>query len=515
MAVQPNISLAVETPQAPDPLELAAKGLSIRSMQQQQLLHGEQLKSAQIANQEHVKAQQDDTLNTQTWQQSNGDPDKHVELFAKSGARPQAVQALQKHYADLRKEYAETGSKEAETKKYTNQQLAGITSQAMEDPNYEQNWGQYVAAARQVDPKVNLPGQAPPKETLAHIRLAYTTDEILHKEADERRAEAKRKEDAAGAQREADLHPFKQAEEQAKADQITRETYAREHPDDQSAQQAALTSQQRLDKVQKDRAFSEELRSHLSNEATAKITAAVAQGRLAQEQMVNGMKYGPGTTEYWVKQLQENPDSIKEMPAELRSKVGQGFTQGTGLPLPTPLGESAKTQETAARNALDGASFITEVMKNPEIRKQLGPIMGRLQNVEQSIGAAVGLSPEATKLAQELRTRMRYFVFQEGKAVLGGRLPQQLMKQLEESSSSVKMEPAMLEGALSGAVGNARSILDNTDRQRFGGKMRSREQRGQGTAKTTVTMVAPDGKTTKEVDPSEVAHYEQLGAKRQ
>jgi glycerol dehydrogenase-like iron-containing ADH family enzyme len=103
MAINPNISLAVETPQF-DPAHAIGSALTIRSMQQQQLLHGEQLKSAQIANQEHQKAQQDDTLNTQTWQQANGDPVKHVEMFAKSGARPQAVQALQKHYADLRKE---------------------------------------------------------------------------------------------------------------------------------------------------------------------------------------------------------------------------------------------------------------------------------------------------------------------------------------------------------------------------------------------------------------------------
>jgi len=221
------------------------------------------------------------------------------------------------------------------------------------------------------------------------------------------------------------------------------------------------------------RADSEHQRHNLSEESISRMSAGVAAGHLAQVQLVNGMKYGPGTTEYWVKQLQDNPDSIKEMPPELRSTVGQGFTKSTGLPLPTPASAANQQQETAARNALDGATFIQKALQNPEIQANLGPIMGRLGNTEQAIGTALHLSPEASRIAQELRTRMRYFVFQEGKAVLGGRLPQQLMGQLEESSPNVKMDPSMLQGALNGAVGNAASVLENVDKQRFGGQSRS------------------------------------------
>lgn len=218
-------------------------------------------------------------------------------------------------------------------------------------------------------------------------------------------------------------------------------------------------------------------RHNISAEATARLNAAIAAGRLEQEKSINGMKYGPGTSEYWVDQLKTNPDSIKEMPAELRSVVGKGFRDSTGLPLPTPLGATTQTQETAARNALDGVDFIQKAMKNPEIAKNIGPIMGRIGNVEQAIGTAVHLSPEAEALAQELRTRMRYFVFQEGKSLLGGRPAQELMKQLETNSANVKMSPGMLKGALDGASANANSVLDNADKQRFGGRMRPREMR--------------------------------------
>jgi hypothetical protein len=231
--------------------------------------------------------------------------------------------------------------------------------------------------------------------------------------------------------------------------------------------------------------------NHLADQSLRQLEVAISAGRLKQEQMVNGMKYGPGTTEYWAQQLQDNPDSIKEMPPELRSSVGQMFKNKTGLPLPTALSNTGQTQETAARNALDGVSFIRQALQNPEIRKQVGPILGRLGDAEQAYGSAVGLSPEAAKLAQELRTRMRYFVFQEGKAVLGGRLPQQLMGEMEKSSANVHMDPSMLEGALSGAEGNANSILDNNDRQRFGGKMRPRSMRGMSEGNSAAPAAQP------------------------
>lgn len=216
----------------------------------------------------------------------------------------------------------------------------------------------------------------------------------------------------------------------------------------------------------------EQQRHNLSSEATARLNASIAAGRLAQERIVNGLKYGPGTAEYWVQQLHENPDSIKEMPPELRSTVGQSFTKQYGLPLPTPLGDTAKATETAARTALDAAAFIRNAMQDPEIKARIGPIMGRLGDKEQDAGATVGLSPAAAAKAQELRTRMRYFVFQEGKAVLGGRMPQNLMSQLESSSANVHMEPGTLEGALRGAEGAATSTMENLDKQRFGGKSR-------------------------------------------
>src|SRR5262245_36317419 len=204
--------------------------------------------------------------------------------------------------------------------------------------------------------------------------------------------------------------------------------------------------------------------------------------KFAETKKKNDLEFGPGTAESWAANIFENPDAVNEVPANVRSQAQQLFKQKYNLPWPVKLGETPLGTQAAARNALDAVDFIRNAMKNPEIQKQIGPIMGRLGNVQETTGTAVGLSPAAATLAQELRTRMRYFVLQEGKAILGGRVPEKLMQQMEKSSARDSMDPSLIEGAVSGAEGAALSTLDNLDRQRFGGKMRTREQRSIGPA---------------------------------
>jgi hypothetical protein len=72
---------------------------------------------------------------------------------------------------------------------------------------------------------------------------------------------------------------------------------------------------------------------------------------------------------------------------------------------------------------------------------------------------------------------MRYMVFGEGKAVLGGRLPKDMMAALEASSPNVHMDAGAMSGSLKAVEETANDALDNADKQRFGGQMRSRESR--------------------------------------
>ncbi len=105
---------------------------------------------------------------------------------------------------------------------------------------------------------------------------------------------------------------------------------------------------------------------------------AVSQADLALKQRQNEQEYGKGTAQYWAHQLLDNPDSITELPAKMRTSVGEEFKSLTGLPLPTKLSGMVQQSETASRNALDNIDFIREALKNPEIKQRIGPILGRL-----------------------------------------------------------------------------------------------------------------------------------------
>lgn len=214
-------------------------------------------------------------------------------------------------------------------------------------------------------------------------------------------------------------------------------------------------------------------------QTTSSGRLSVEQGRLALEAAKQKAELGPDTAQTWVDVLKKNPDAVKEVPPLVKSKVATLFSQQTGLPMPTAAAATSQASEIANKNALDNASFIQDAIKDPEIQKRLGTVLGRLGDVEQHLGEATfGLSPEAAKKAQELRTRMRYFVFQEGRGILGGRMPQQLMNALETSSANTHMDAPTLSGALQGAVGAALTNSDNVDKERFGGQARPRVLRG-------------------------------------
>lgn len=234
----------------------------------------------------------------------------------------------------------------------------------------------------------------------------------------------------------------------------------------------------------------EESRHNKAEEATNALKASIDAKKFAAE-------FGGDAVKGWAASIKDNPDAAASVPAALRTSVQQQFTKDTGLPFPKPLAGGAVDQERAARNAMSAIKEINEDLQDPEIQKRVGTILGRLGNAEQTVGGAVGLTPDQEAKAQRLRTNMRYMVFQEGKALLGGRLPQKLMDELQSSSPNTKMDAGTLRGAMSGVQDGALRALDTADQQRFGGKMRTRDDRGItpvqiGTPKLTYTQAQVD-----------------------
>ena len=210
-------------------------------------------------------------------------------------------------------------------------------------------------------------------------------------------------------------------------------------------------------------------------EADRKVTQDQNAKRLAIEQQNAGinakkfaMEFGGDAVQGWAQQVASNPDTANQVPPALRTPVMAAFTAKTGLPFPKPLAGTAVDQERASRNALDAVAQVKAALADPAIQSRIGPILGRLGSAEQTAGTAIGLTPEQEAKAQQLRTNMRYLVFQEGKALMGGRMPAQLMTQLEQSSPNVAMDAGTLNGALAGVTDAAGRNLDQTFKQRYG-----------------------------------------------
>lgn len=174
-----------------------------------------------------------------------------------------------------------------------------------------------------------------------------------------------------------------------------------------------------------------------------------------------------------VEAMLQSPDRFHDIKnAALQQKVSRSWTARTGLPPPVKIDAQTKTMESGSQIALQHVANIKALMADPEIQQRLGPILGRIGNAEQDIGATAGLSPSAAQKAQDLRASLTYLFLREGRALFGGRPPEKLMARLDTTSPKVAETLPMLNGALGAVDRSARSAIISAERQRFGGKTR-------------------------------------------
>lgn len=206
-------------------------------------------------------------------------------------------------------------------------------------------------------------------------------------------------------------------------------------------------------------------------------------------------EYGAGTAESAVEQIYANPDSVREVlskiPAGMYPRVQALMQSKHGMPLPVPLEGTAKQQESAGNRTLADITWIRGALQNPNIAKNIGPILGRLQNVEQATGEATGLTGADAAMAQEFRTRMRNMLADEAGA-LYRRVNPKVLDDLAKSSGNITMGSDMLSGALNGVEETVKNNLNSYEQQRWGaGKMRPPEARGlQATAPSAAQQKA-------------------------
>lgn len=204
----------------------------------------------------------------------------------------------------------------------------------------------------------------------------------------------------------------------------------------------------------------------------------------------NQQAMDPVAIESYVRQMKENPDIYHEIGnPDLKNNVAMAWEKSTGLPVPRKISTQAQDSERMSQLAIAHIGKIREILADPEIQKNIGPIAGRMGTLEQNVGDTFfKTGPQAAK-EQELRTRLRYLLFQEGKALLGGRPAAVLIKELEQASANPKMSMDIMAGALNGAEGAGKLSIEEADRYRFGGKKGRGDATGAPTA--TPTQNAP------------------------
>lgn len=197
----------------------------------------------------------------------------------------------------------------------------------------------------------------------------------------------------------------------------------------------------------------------------------------ARDQQTFDAKYGPGTVDSYVEQVYRNPDAAQRVPPEMVNLVTQGLQQKHGIPFPEQLDGGQRAQETASRATLTAVNTIRRDIDDPEVAANIGAIMGKLQNVNDKWGTAMGLSASAAQKAQELRTQMRLLIDTEPKE-FGGRLSPGLMEEFQKNGVRPDVNVDRLKGALDGTESYSKNMLDTLDKSRFGGQMRPRTDRG-------------------------------------
>jgi hypothetical protein len=181
-------------------------------------------------------------------------------------------------------------------------------------------------------------------------------------------------------------------------------------------------------------------------------------------------KYGdPSSRAAFTESVKRDPDSYFSLSPEMKVSVAHDLV-AQGLNVPVQVPGDLKTRAVSADLGLKAIGRIRELMSDPDIAGSVGPISGRLGNVEQKVGDTFfgQGTPQAAK-EQELRTNFAYLKLLEGKGLLGGRPAAQLFDQLSGVTANPKMAPALINGSLNAMSSNLNNVKDETHAYSFGG----------------------------------------------
>lgn len=165
--------------------------------------------------------------------------------------------------------------------------------------------------------------------------------------------------------------------------------------------------------------------------------------------------------------VNDNPDALFNYSPKEIAKISNVML-AKNYPVPRkPLNAALQAQASQADLVIQHVAKIRQLIQ--QYPDMIGPGMGRLGEAEEQFGASIrNLDPERAAAAQEMRTRMKYLIAQDLKALIGSRPPAKWMEELKNTSPNPRMVLPFLEGSLRGVEGSANLTLDEAYKYRYG-----------------------------------------------
>lgn len=178
-------------------------------------------------------------------------------------------------------------------------------------------------------------------------------------------------------------------------------------------------------------------------------------------------------------------EAYKSLAPPEKSRFRQD-AEDAGHGIPSSISSQSKTQETAARNSKGMIDQFEKTLKDPDINRNIGPIMGNVAALAQGkIGTTLSYTDpltgrpatpqrnaEINQKVQTFRSALTYMLFSEGKQLMPGRISSQLIDLLKETSPNPRQALPLLEGSLAAVKNNANEYLTSAEKERFNGRVR-------------------------------------------
>lgn len=207
------------------------------------------------------------------------------------------------------------------------------------------------------------------------------------------------------------------------------------------------------------------------------LTIQMERGRLGAEQAkvaIESKKFiaqfgTPESRAAFTESVKNNPDSYFSLPTEMKPGVAADLV-AQGLSVPVQLPGDLKTRSAAAGMTLQAIGRIRNLLADPDVAGAIGPISGRLGNVEQNVGDTFfGESDPRAAKEQQLRTELAYLKFQEGKGLFGGRPATKLIDSLSKVSANPTMSQNLMTGSLNAMENSMKAVGKEAKAYSFGG----------------------------------------------